>query len=453
MKIKKLIPRSLYGRFLLIIITSSLIVQLVSIYVFYYTHLDVISKHMARGMIEEMVFVRKSLSKPGYSDLLKDLSENTGLRFSFEGRSRLKKKKIGDSNWKKSKIYQYINPLIDPYNRFKSELDNHKLKPYEIFENPEDEDFIIVKIQTHRGVLSFDVPIKRITSSSAYVFTFWMILTAAITAIISIIFLKNQIRSINQLRFVAEKFGRGQNVPNFKPTGSEEIRSLGISFVKMKERVMRQITQRTDMLSGVSHDLRTPLTRMKLQVAMMQDSQELEDLKSDIFDMERLVEEYLAFARSDDKEKDNSVKIKKFLEEKVVNYYSKMNKHIVSQINLDDDVEISLKKLALKRALNNLVDNAFNYGDLVKISAKISNHNLIIDIDDNGPGIPVSERGNVLKPFYRIDNSRNLDKKTNSGGSGLGLAIAADAITSQGGYIKLSDSDLGGLRVTIFIPI
>ncbi len=453
MKLKKLLPNSLYGRFLLIITSSYLVVQLVSIYVFYYTHLDVISKHMARGVIEEIVFISKSISKPGYQQLLNDLSENTGVKFSFESKKRLKKKKIADSNWEKNKIYQYINPLIDPYNRFKSELDTHGLKPYEIFENPEDDDFIIVKIQTQRGILSFDVPIKRITSSSAHMFTFWMILTALITAALTVIFLKNQIRSINQLRIVAEKFGRGQSVPNFRPSGSEEIRSLGISFIKMKERVMRQIAQRTEMLSGVSHDLRTPLTRMKLQIEMMGNSQELEDLKSDISDMERLVEEYLAFARADDKEKNNPVKIKKFLEEKVLNYYQKMRKDISGIIEIEEKLEISIKKLALKRALNNLVDNAFHYGEKVKILAKISNNNLIINIEDNGPGIPINERSNVFRPFYRIDNSRNLDKKTNSGGSGLGLSIAADAITSHGGKITLSDSEMGGLCVTIFIPI
>ncbi len=408
---------------------------------------------MARGVTAEIVFVRKSISKPGYQQLLNDLSENTGVKFSFESKKRLRKKKIADSNWEKNKIYQYINPLIDPYNRFKSELDTHGLKPYEIFENPEDDDFIIVKIQTERGVLSFDVPVKRITSSSAHMFTFWMILTALITAALTVIFLKNQIHSINQLRIVAERFGRGQSVPNFRPSGSEEIRSLGISFIKMKERVMRQISQRTEMLSGVSHDLRTPLTRMKLQIEMMGNSQELEDLKSDITDMERLVEEYLAFARADDKEKNNPVKIKKFLEEKVLNYYLKMRKDISGIIEIEEELEISVKKLALKRALNNLVDNAFHYGTKVEILAKISNNNLIINIEDNGPGIPVSERSNVFRPFYRIDNSRNLDKKNNSGGSGLGLSIAADAVTSHGGKITLSDSKMGGLCVTIFIPI
>ncbi len=453
MPFKKFMPRSLYGRFLLIIVLSTLIVQLVSIYVFYYTHLDVISKHMARSVIEEMVFVQKSVNKPGYQNLLQDLSENTGLSFSFEERRRLKKKKIGDSDWKQNKFYNYINPLIDPYNRFKSELESHGLKTYEIFENPDDDNFITVKVQTRQGLISFEVPVKRITSSSAYVFTFWMVLSALITSFISIIFLRNQVRSLRELSIAAEKFGRGQDAPNLKPTGSDEIRSLTISFIKMKERVMRQITQRTDMLSGVSHDLRTPLTRMKLQLEMMSQSQEIEDLKSDISDMEKLVEEYLDFARIDEKERNSPVKIKKFLQEKVVHYYSKMNRSIRDLIELDDDLEISVKKLALKRALNNLIDNAFNYGNQVNFAASLSDNNLMMTIDDNGPGIPASERNNVFKPFYRIDNSRNLDKKTLSGGSGLGLAIAMDAVTSHGGRIKLSDSPLGGLRVTIFIPV
>ncbi len=452
-RLKKLIPSSLYGRFLLLIVLPIFIVQLVSIYVFYYTHLDVISKQMARSVAAEMVFVKKTINQPNYVNLLKDFSENTGINFSLEERRRLKRKKIGDSDWQKNKIYDYINPLVDPYNRLKSELNAYQLKPYEIYESPDNDDFIIVKVQTNQGVLSFDVPIKRITSSSAYVFTFWMVLTALVTSIISIIFLRNQVRSIRNLSISAEKFGRGQNTSNIKPSGPKEIRSLAISFIKMKERVMRQITQRTDMLSAVSHDLRTPLTRMKLQLELMPPSEEVQELKSDVNDMEKMVEEYLDFARSDDKEKFNIVRIKNFLLEKLINYYAKMNKKIGYNLQLSDELEIAVKRLALKRALMNLIDNAFNHGTKVELSASLSSNNLMITIDDNGPGIPPSERTKVFKPFYRIDNSRNLDKKGPSGGSGLGLAIAVDAITSHGGHIKLSDSPLGGLRVTIFIPI
>lgn len=452
MKIKKFIPRSLYGRFLLMIVVPVLIVQLVSIYVFYYTHIDVISKHMARSVVEDMAFVKKSINKPGYKKLLRDLSNSIALDFSFEKRRKLKDKKIADSNAKQNRIYHYINPLIDPYNRFKSELEAHKLEPYEIFKGDND-DLIIVKVQTRNGVLTFDVPDKRITSSSTYVFTFWMILTALITSIISIIFLKNQVRSIHNLKNAAEQFGRGQDAPYIKPSGSEEIRSLAISLIKMKERIMRQISQRTDMLSAVSHDLRTPLTRMKLQLEMMGDSDEIQDLKNDIYDMEKLANEYLDFAKSDDKEKPSKVKIRKFLKINVVDYYAKMNKKIGGIIDLPDRLEIDLKRTAFKRALINLVDNAFNYGEKVNFSADLSHENLIIVIDDDGPGIPEEERSDVFKPFYRIDNSRNLDKKLVSGGSGLGLAIAMDAITSHGGRIRLTDSPLGGLRVLIYMPI
>lgn len=451
-RLKKFLPRSLYGRFLLIIALSTLIVQLVSIYVFYYTHIDVISKHMARSVVAEMVFIKESANRPEYKKLLEELSENTGLHFSFEEKRRLKRKKIGDSDWQKSKIYEYINPLIDPYNRFKSELKNHGLKPYEIYENEESDDLIIVKIQSSHGLLSFDIPIKKITSSSSYVFILWMVLVTIVTSVISAVFFRNQIRSIRVLSDAAEKFGRGQDVPNLKPSGSQEIRSLAISFIKMKERVMRQISQRTDMLSAVSHDLRTPLTRMKLQLEMMPNSAEISDLKNDVADMEKLVNEYLDFARGDSREKSEPIKIKQFLQERIVDYYAKMNRGIAYHIDLDDNFEMSVKKIALQRALMNLIDNAFNYGKEVNLAVSLSNKNLIIAVDDDGPGVPISERSNVFKPFYRIDNSRNLDKKLASGGSGLGLAIAMNAIASHGGSIKLSDSPLGGLRVIILIP-
>ncbi len=460
MKLKKrLIPQSLYGRFLLMIALPAMIVQIVSIYVFYYSHVDVVSKHMARSVVSEMTFIRNTMSNPDNRQLLRNFSRDLDIKFSFERKNFRKKSKIADSSWSNHWLYKYINlfPLIDPYNRFKLELKERKFTPYEIYENPEDDDFIIVKVTTSRGIISYDIPIKRIASSSAYVFTLWMFLTALVTSFISIIFLRNQIRSIKYLSFAAEKFGRGQDVPNFKPSGSKEIRSVAISFIKMRERIARQISQRTDMLSGVSHDLRTPLTRMKLQLEMMQQSDEIEELKCDISDMEKLVDEYLDFARSDDKEKGRITKIHEFIKDRIINYYSKMNKKIGFIVEISEDLEVIVKKLALKRALMNLIDNAFNYAKEVNMTLTQSKNNLIIIIDDDGPGIPESERSNVLKPFYRVDNSRNLDRKPtstgNSGGSGLGLAIATDAITSQGGRIRLLESPKSGLRVLIYIPL
>ncbi len=456
MKLKKLLPRSLFGRFLLIIAIPTLVVQMVTTYVFFYVYVDSISKHMARSVVSEMAFVKSSVGNIERQALLHDFSTNIDLSFSFEERRKFKKKsKIADSDWKRSKIYQYFNlfPLIDPLNRFKSELENRKFTPYEIYKNPEDANSIIVKVQTKSGLLSFDVPVKRITSSSKYVFILWMLTTAIITSFISIIFLKNQLRPISLLSKAAEKFGRGQDVPNFRPSGSREIRSVAISFIKMKERIVRQISQRTDMLSAVSHDLRTPLTRMKLQLEMTKNSDDVAELQQDINDMEKLICEYLDFARHEEREKAKPTILHEFLE-KITNYYVRLNKEIETRINVPVDFEMLLKKLALKRALINLIDNAFNYGDKVIFSASLSQNNLMILIDDNGPGIPENERHNVFKPFYRIDNSRNLDKsQKTSGGSGLGLAIAMDAVTSHGGRMRLGDSALGGLRVLIHIPI
>jgi len=453
-RLKKFIPRSLFGRSLLIIVLSSLIVQIVSIYVFYYSHLDVISKHMARSVIAEMVFVKNSINKTGYKSVLKDLSENTGMKFSLEYNRWLRTKKIADSDWKNHKFFKYINPIIDPYNRFKSELEIHGLKPYQIFEDKDKKDTITVKIQGGTGVLVFDVPIKKITSSTSYVFTFWMIFTIIITSFISIIFFKNQIRFLKNLSEVAEKFGRGQDVPSPRPSGSQELRSLTISFIKMKERVLRQISQRTDMLSAVSHDLRTPLTRMKLQLEMMKDSPEIAELKADISDMENLVNEYLDFAKGDEKEKYNIVNINKFIQDKIINYYKKMNLFIGYETSIDNDLSLSIKKLAVSRAIKNLINNAFRHGKNVFLATKISNNNLIIEIDDDGPGIPKKERENVFKPFYRLDSARNLDKAQQSQGSGLGMAIALDAISSHGGRIVLDDSKkYNGLNVKIYLPI
>lgn len=408
---------------------------------------------MARSVVSEMLFIKKSIHKPEYQETIQNFSRDVGIRYSLEYRRKLTDKKIGDSQWRRNKIYNYIKPLIDPFNRFKSELKSHRLTPYEIYEDPDDDDFITVKVQQKSSIISFEVPTKRITSSSSYVFTFWMILTAIITSVISIKFLRNQTRSVQALSNAAEKFGRGQDAPEIKPSGSQEIRSLAISFIKMKERVLRQISQRTDMLSAVSHDLRTPLTRMKLQLAMMGESEENRELLQDISDMEKLVNEYLEFARFDNQEKAEQVLIKHFLKEKVIDYYRKMGKEISDNINLPKDLKIPIKRVALKRALNNLVDNAFNYGKNVKFEADISENYVTITIDDDGPGIPIDEHDNVFKPFYRIDDSRNLDQKIVSGGSGLGLAIAMDAITSHGGRIKLAESEMGGLRVMIFIPI
>jgi two-component system osmolarity sensor histidine kinase EnvZ len=460
MSLKKILPKSLYGRFLLIIIASFAIVQLVSIYVFYYTHLDVISKHMARGIVEEMIFIKKSINKKGYEKLLTDLSQNTGLNFSFSEKKRLRRSnKIADSSMIPNVISEFFKPLTDPYNRFKLELEANHLIPYQIFSNPDNNNFITVQIQAYKGVLSFDVPIKRITSSTAYVFNFWMTATALIMAIIATIFFKNQVKSLRNLTIAAEKFGLGQEIANLHPSGAEEIRSLTKSFLKMQERINRQIAQRTETLSAVSHDLRTPLARMKLQISMLkkQDSQEIIDLNQDIEDMHQLINQYLDFSISDNQEKNSNISINILLK-KIIENYHRIGLNISFESQIKDSKIITIKEIAFKRAIINIIDNAFNYGDKVIVNSSIINNELVIDIQDNGPGIAEKEIINVFKPFYRIDNSRNLDKKNikvaNSGSSGLGMSIALDSISLHRGNITLDRSKiLGGLKVRITIPV
>lgn len=453
-KLKKFIPHSLYGRSLLIILLSALIVQLVSIYVFYYGHLDVISKHMARSVIVEMVFVKNSANKPGYENLLKDLTESTGLKYSFKYRKKLNTIKIADSNWQQNKLYQYFKPVLDPYNRFKIELENHHLAPYQIFTDQEKKETINVSIQLKQGLLTFEVPIKKITSSSGYVFTFWLFITVCLTSLLSVIFFRNQIKLIGNLSSWAEKFGRDIAVANPKILGSQEIRSLTISFIKMKERITRQINQRTFMLSSVSHDLRTPLTRMKLQLALMPESEETKNLNIDISDMENLIGEYLDFAKGNDKEKSTNSNIASFLEENCFIYYQKMQKNIHFNCQISKNLNIPIKPSALNRALKNLIDNAFHYATQVDFTAICQQKNIVITIEDNGPGIPKTERENVFKPFIRLNQARNLDSTSFKIGSGLGLAITKDAISSHGGEITLDQSKtLGGLKVIVTLPI
>jgi two-component system osmolarity sensor histidine kinase EnvZ len=409
---------------------------------------------MARSVISEMVFVKNSINKPEYENLLRDLTESAGLKYSFKYRKKLNTIKIADSNWQQNKLYQYLKPVLDPYNRLKIELENHHLTPYQIFADQERKDTINVSIQVQKGLLTFEVPIKKITSSSGYVFTFWLFIAVCLTSFISLIFFRNQIRLIGNLSSWAEKFGRGIAVTNPKILGSQEIRSLTISFIKMKERITRQINQRTFMLSSVSHDLRTPLTRMKLQLALMPENEETKNLNIDISDMENLITEYLEFAKGNDKEKSTNINIVNFLQENCFLYYKKMQKDINFNCQIPKHLNIAIKSSALNRALKNLIDNAFHYATKVDFSASYQQKNIIITIEDNGPGIPKPERENVFKPFIRLNQARNLDSSSFKIGSGLGLAITKDAINSQGGEINLDQSTmLGGLKVVIILPI
>ncbi len=452
-KMKKYIPRSLFGRFTLIFAIPVLVVQLVAIYVFFYFYVDVISKNISRTIASEMRFVTDSINKGRSRKEINEFVKYVGIEYSVNRKKFRKLKKLDDSNWRRHKIYRYINPLpiIDPLNRFKLELKNQKLTPFEIYKVRKDNDILVINVTRGKNVVSFKILTKRIYSSSKYVFILWIVFTSILTSIVAIIFLRNQLRPLANLEGAAKKFGQGQSFPDLRPSGSRELRSLVREFRKMASRVTRQISQRTDMLSGVSHDLRTPLTRMKLVLEMSKEDSTIQGLKRDVIDMENLIEEYLDFARHQEREKIKKVDLISFIKKDVLQPYVKMGKNVECEIEIEEGRLANIKALGCKRAISNLIDNGLRYAELVKVSARVSRKNLMITIDDNGPGIPIEKRNRVFEPFFRIDESRNLD--SSSSGSGLGMSIARDAITSQGGKIGLLDSSLGGLKVVIIIPI
>ena len=311
------------------------------------------------------------------------------------------------------------------------------------FDTTSYKNLIDLRIKYDDGYFQFYIPKERVTSSSARIFALWITMPAFLLITISIIFLKNQTRPIISLAKASEKFGRGEEVEEFRPSGALEIRQAGYEFDKMRKRITRHLNQRSEMLSGISHDLRTPLTRIKLQLAFIKDKEISNKLSNDVSEMEKMLNEYLQFASSSSEEKTETFDISELLESTVIRYEKKeITTDIPERVFLDG------RKSLIKRCFNNLIDNSIKYSNNILISLKKSANSIIIIIDDDGPGIPKNERENVFKPFYKIDKSRSDSKSS----VGLGLSIASDIIRSHGGNISLETSPANGLRTKIFLP-
>ena len=312
------------------------------------------------------------------------------------------------------------------------------------FDTTNYKELIDIRIKYNNGYFKFLVPRDRITSSSARIFALWITVPALIMVFISLIFLKNQTRPITNLARAAEKFGKGEEISEFKPSGASEIRQAGYEFDKMRKRIIRHLNQRSEMLSGISHDLRTPLTRMKLQIAFIKDKSLANKLSEDINEMEKMLNEYLQFTKSSFQEKDETFNLTELLDEITKKY----DKEDIST-NLTPRVYFNGRKNLIKRCINNLIDNAVKYGKKINVELSKNNNNLFMKIEDDGPGIPKNEYDNVFKPFYKINKGR-ADSKSSVG---LGLSIASDIVRSHGGNIKLEKSKMNGLEVRIFLPV
>lgn len=432
--LKKILPHSLFRRFLLIILLPNIIVQLVAVYIFYERHWSGVSKHMATALAGDIAFIVKAIESDPllHRDIiLKIASDNMYLDLNFKEGAKLVSSK------------RQITDKFDILKEMLSAIIKNKYLIYYIDERQN----LGIDVQLKNGVLEIYTSKKRIDNPSAYIFIMWMTGTAIIFLIISILFMRNQVRSISEIANVADKFGKGEDTATFKPSGATEVRQVAQAFIQMRERIKRQIEQRTEMLAGVSHDLRTPLTRLKLQLAMMTQSKEIIESQEDITEMEKMIQDYLDFAKGKERAVDSSVNISELISG-IVSVYRNQHGQKIIELQAEDEIIIRINSNSFRRVITNLLENALRYGTKVQITANKSQKELIVTIDDNGIGISPEKRELVFKPFYKIDESRHLE----SGSTGLGLAIAQDIITDYNGQISLKESSLGGLRVIIKLP-
>ena len=431
--LKKILPKRLFYRALLIVAVPILVLQLIITIVFFDSLWIKTNKGMTRALINEInTFVEVYDNEKVNRDELKNLfSLFLDLNIEF----------IEEENFDSQYNERWFSPIDRTLRReLKS---NFSAKQY-WFDTLSYKELIDLRIKYENGYFKFLVPKDRVTSSSARLFALWITVPAIIMVIISLIFLKNQTRPITNLARAAERFGKGEEIEEFKPSGALEIRQAGYEFDKMRKRILRHLNQRTEMLSGISHDLRTPLTRMKLQVAFIKDKDLSKKLTDDINEMEKMLNEYLQFTSSSYIEKDEIFNLSDLIE-MIIKKYN--NKSILKDIT--PRIYVNGRKNLINRCLNNIIDNALKYGNKIDIRLNKKNTNIFITVDDDGPGISNKEYDNVFKPFYKIDKGR-ADAKSSVG---LGLSIASDIVRSHGGNIILEKSKMSGLRVKIFLPV
>ena len=431
--LKNILPKGLFYRALLIVAVPVILLQLIITFVFFDSLWIKTNKGMTRALVNEInTFIEV------YNDEIYNKDEITNL---FSVYQDLNIEFTEDNDFDYSYDERWFSPIDRTLRReLKSKFGSEKFW----FNTTNYKELIDLRIKFEDGYFRFLVPKDRVTSSSARIFALWITVPAIIVVLISLIFLKNQTRPITNLAKVAEKFGKGEEIGEFKPSGAAEIRQAGYEFDKMRKRIVRHLNQRSEMLSGISHDLRTPLTRMKLQIAFIKDKELANKLTEDINEMEKMLNEYLQFTSSSYLEKDERFNLSELIN-KIIDKYD--NKNIIK--NLSSAVFINGRKNLIQRCINNLIDNAIKYGDKVKVALINNNNSLFIKIEDNGPGIPEEEYENVFKPFYKIDKGRAGSKSS----VGLGLSIASDIIRSHGGNIKLEKSSMDGLQVKIFLPV
>ncbi len=434
--LKRVLPHTLLARSLLIIVMPLILLQVISTWVFYDRHWSTMTKRLSLGVAGDIAMV---IDQRAFARSEAELARITVLTlWNTELQVEFHKGEILPNQSEVDLVGTFDDILRDA-------LRERVRRPFHIHWPEGKERDVLVRVQLADGVLDVVIPRQRLFSSTTYIFILWMVGSSLVLFAVATVFMRNQVRPIRRLAMAADSFGKGRDVPDFRLEGAIEVRQAAAAFIEMRDRLRRQIQQRTDMLSGVSHDLRTPLTRMKLQLAMLGRSPEVDDLKSDVTEMERMIEGYLAFARGEGTEAPVPTELNELLSDVVA---AARREGMPVDLELDGDIRLPVRPQAFRRSIGNLIANAGRYGKHVWVSAARHDDAVEILIDDDGPGIPSEQREEVFRPFFRLEGSRNPE----TGGVGLGLTIARDVLRGHGGELTLDESPRGGLRACVRLP-
>jgi two-component system, OmpR family, osmolarity sensor histidine kinase EnvZ len=432
--IKRMLPRTMFGRSLLIVVMPLILLQAIAAWIFYDRHWAAISWRLSTGVAGDIALMIEAIkfanSESATIPLLQRGGLLTDLEFSFNRGARLPPPLPPSRTLVEQQLTQTMQGRVD--------------LPWRL-DRLDDPQGLRIRVQLAHGVLTVGVPWNRLYSPTTYIFVMWMVGSSLVLLAVAILFLRNQVKSLRRLAAAADGFGKGREVPFFKIEGAVEIRQAAIAFMTMRERIQRQIRQRTQMLAGVSHDLRTPLTRMKLALAILGEDPAVEELKSDVAEMEHMVNGYLDFVRGEGTETPVETDITLLLEDVAV---AMRREGTELALTTPAEYVMPVRPNALKRCMANLVGNARRHGSHVWLTALPVDDGIDILVDDDGPGIPVADRGRVFRAFVRLDPSRN----PSTGGIGLGLTIARDVARGHGGDVRLDTSPQGGLRACVHLP-
>lgn len=434
LRFKRMLPRSLFGRTLLIIVVPTLITLAAATFVFFDRHWYTVTNRMTYAVAGDVAVVvdlmQKSSNPESTAEVVRLAQQKMDLSVNYVPAATLPQTPKEGFNPIRVLLRRALNDRIS--------------YPFDIDMRHAPET-ISISVGAPEGMYVILCPQRRVYTPTTEVFIVWMVSSSILLSAVALIFMRNQIRPIRRLADAAEAIGKGRDVPGFKLEGAAEVRQAAAALLVMRDRLHRQITQRTAMLAGVSHDLRTPLTRMRLQLALMPETDDTRELANDIAEMEVMLDAYLAFAKGEEAEPAASTDLGELLAE-IVQAVRRQNPNV--ELHMPSTIQITMRRIAMKRCLANLIGNAVRYGKKAEITVAARDHAIDIMIDDDGPGISAEKREEMFRPFTRMDESRNQA----TGGVGLGLTIARDIARFHGGDVTLEQSPLGGLRARVWLP-